>query len=235
MQSDRRVLENKPRLCGLAALLVSAVCVMTAEPAAQVRVEALLAEIGRALEAGDRAHVASLMHYPLTVTFESVRVPLAAPPTLLERFDEVFTPEVRRGLAAALTIDDVNGHARVVAIAVPRPSDDVPGAASRDPRRIAVRAGPRPTRVAGSLASGGTDVYVVFVPKGQLLQVRLDRGRTEAAIAIVNARTGARIPGAGAGGFTGRVTESADYHITVRHTGPVDAPPLPYVLSVSIR
>jgi hypothetical protein len=208
---------------------------MAAEPAGQVRPEPLLAEIGRALQADDRQHVASLMHYPLTVIFESVRIPFASPATLLERFDEVFTPEVRRGLAAALTIERVNGRARVTAIAVPRAADDAPVATSRDPRRIAVRGGPRPTRMSGSLASGGLDTYLVFVQKGQLLQVRLDRGRTEAAIDVVNARTGATVNGAGRGVFAGRVPESADYRISVRHTGPQDAPPLPYLLSVSIR
>jgi hypothetical protein len=192
--------------------------------------------VNHALQADDRDRVASLMHYPLTVTFESVRIPFPGPAALLERFDEVFTLEVRRGLARALTVEQVNGQPRVTAITVLRAREEVTGAATpQDPRRITVRAGPRPTRMSGSLASGGVDTYLVFVPKGQLLQVRLDRGRAEAVIEIANAATGRSVPGATRGGFASRVADSADYRVTVRHTGPADAPPLPYVLSIAIR
>ena len=67
--------------------------------------------------------------------------------------------------------------------------------------------------------------------------MRLDRGRTEAVVEVVNAGTGRRVgPDAAQGAVVSdRVPESADYRISVRYTGPADAAPLPYVLSVSIR
>ena len=221
-------------------LAILAALLATVNSGAQPRTDSVIDEVRRALQADDRERVASMMHYPLPVTFGSVRVPFAGPPALLERFDDVFTPHVRNALITSLTIEVIDGRPRVTAITVPPAGTSASGAATADQRiarRIAVRGGPRPTRMAGSLSSGGVDTYLVFVQKGQLLQVRLDRGRTEAVVEVVNADSGRRIgPEAGKGVVVSdRVPESADYRISVRYTGPADAPPLPYVVSVSIR
>ena len=219
----------------LAALFV------TMTVAAQSPTDSVIEEVRQALQADDRDRVASMMGYPLLVMFGPVRVPFAGPPALLERFDDIFTPEVRNTLATALTVGLVDGQLQVTAITVPRAGTSAGGATDATParaaRRISVRGGPRPTRVAGWLSNGGVDTYLVFVQKGHLLQVRLDRGRTEAAVEVVNARTGVRFgPEARTGALVSdRVPESADYRISVRYAGPADAPALPYVLAVAIR
>jgi hypothetical protein len=227
---------------------------------AQSPVETFLAELNRALQAGDRAAVAAAVHYPLVVSIAAgVRVPFSSASALLERFDEVFTPELRTAVASGatavvetpegfilpnqtVTIARVGGQLRISRIVVPPASaDDASSTATsrvapRGPRRIGVRAGPKPSQFAGSLAAGGTDWYVVFVQRGQLLDVRLQRGRDEAIVRVVNAATGVPVASGAKAAFvvTARAAASADYRIEVQRTSSGDAP-LPYMLSVRVR
>ena len=153
----------------------------------------------RAVGANDRAYVAAQLQYPLTVLIGGFRVPFTTPAAVLERYDDIFTAELKGGLEQQVTIAAVDGGHRITAMAVPRSEPDNPASTgtpapiAREPRRIAVRAGPRPTQFAGSLAAGGTDTYVFFVPKGQLVQVRVDRGGGEAVLDMVHATLGIRI------------------------------------------
>jgi hypothetical protein len=227
---------------------------------AQSEVGTFVVALNRALESGDRAMVAALADYPMTVSIGGVRVPFQSPEALIDRFDEVFTPEVRT--AAALGTSAVTesndsfviaanviavarrgGQFRITSIVVPAPDPNTrlatgssPTSSSRAPRRIGVRAGPKPTQFAGSLVAGSTDSYVVFVQKGQLLDVRLQRGRSEAAVRVVNAATGAPLGARpqGAPVVTARAGTSAEYRIDVQRTTTDDAP-LPYMLAVTLR
>ena len=238
--------------------LIAASVLLTMTVQAQSPIQPFLAELNRALESGDRAAVAALVEYPVTVSIGGVRVPFQSPAALLERFDDVFTPEVRAAVTAGASTETKDGflvaasvvavtrrgaHLKITSIVVPPPDTQTTAATpatdaanSRAPRRIGVRAGPRPTQFAGLLVAGATDSYVVFVQKGQLLDVRLERGRNEAVLRVVNAATGAPL-GARAQGapvVTGRVEASAEYRIDVQRTSSDDAP-LRYMLTVSIR
>ena len=227
---------------------------------AQSPVQTFLADLNRALQAGDRAAVAAAVHYPLVVSIAAgVRVPFANAEALLGRFDEVFTPEVRAAVATGvgaaaetpegfilpnqmLTLRAVGGEMRITGIVVPAATiTDAPARATtpgipREPRRIGVRAGPKPSQFAGSLAAGSSDSFLVFVQKGQLLDVRLQRGRGEAVVRVVNAATGAPLASGAKATFilSARAPASVDYRIDVERTTAGDAP-LPYMLSVTVR
>jgi hypothetical protein len=151
--------------------------------------------------------------------------------------------------ADAVQFGPVNGQFRMTAFVVPAartvtdavvPSHQqtagFPGRS--EPRRLGVRAGPGPTRVAGSLYADSTDTYVIHVPKGQLLSVRLERVRAgEAVLRVVHVGSGEPLnPSAADEGrfVAGRALDSADYRIDVRRNGG-DAAPLPYMLAIGLR
>ena len=214
---------------------------------AQAALQPFLIEIDRALQRGDRAAVAASIRYPVIVSIGGIRVPFQDAETLLDRYEEIFTPELRDLIARgsevvtetregftfgnnALAIARVGSELKISAIVVP-PADPALGASSlsptdraaspREPRRIGLRAGPRPTRFAGSLPAGAADSYIVFVPKGQLLDVRLERVRTEAVVQVADAATGAPLNPRTAQGalvVSGRAPASADYRIAVQRT-----------------
>ena len=146
----------------------------------------------------------------------------------------------------ALRIIVVRGRLGIAAIVVPAGGPLEASLASsseplekRTPRRIAIRVGPRPTQVAGLLAPGATDAFVVWVNRGQRLEVRLERvPMGVAAIKVVNAGTGRALnqsAAESARSVSGRVLEGADYRIEVRRLGTREPGSLPYVLSVSLR
>jgi hypothetical protein len=239
--------------------LITAWVVLALTAHAQSPIQPFMTELNRVLESGDRAAVAALVEYPATVSIGGIRVPFQSPAALVERFDDIFTPELRAAVAPGASITETRdgflvatnvvaitrrgAQLRITSIVVPPPdpqtrtaSSTPAEAAPRAPRRIGLRAGPGPTRLAGLLAAGATDAYLVYVPKGQLLDARLQRGRSEAALRVFNAATGAPL-GAhlnGAPVVTGRVEASAEYRIDVQRTSTGDAP-LPYILAVSIR
>jgi hypothetical protein len=234
---------------------------------AQSTTETFLAELQTALRNGDRTAVAAQIQYPVTVMIGGLRVPFPDAAALLERYDDVFTPALLDTVARAdapaviddqfvigtnaLVIKPIGQRLRIIAIHVPPPgppsvshrplSEAKPTRAARPPgpRRIGIRAGPRPTQIPGALLPGTSDVYMVWVPKGKLLEIRLNRVQGRAAlIRVVHAETGAplnpRIPGA-ARVVSGIATESGDYRIEVRHGEAQDAAPLPYTVSLSLR
>ncbi len=223
---------------------------------AQSTVQPFLFELTRDLQGDNRSAVASRVRYPVVVSIGGLRVPFQDPGALLERYDEIFTRELRDLLARApdvvetpdgfavatnlLTIVRVGAELRIGGIVVP-PAETGAGTVSpREPRRIGLRAGPNPTRFAGLLPSGAADAYVVFVPKGQLLDVRLERVRGEALVRVARADTGAPLnPRVARGALVvaGRAAADGDYRIDVERverTSVGDAD-LPYTLAVSMR
>lgn len=149
--------------------------------------------------------------------------------------------------ANAVAITLVDGRLRIMAIVVPPPdSADVPPvsrsespARRQKPRRITIRVGPRPTQVSGSLIPGVPDAFIVWVNKGQRLEVRVERAPMgAAAVRVVHAGKGTPLnPAASdtARVVSGRVLDGADYRIEVRRLDASEAAPLPYFLSVSLR
>lgn len=109
----------------------------------------------------------------------------------------------------------------------------------QNPRRIGIRIGPRPTQLPGALAAGATDVYLVWIPKGKMLEVRLERVQNRSAVVrVMHAGTGEPLDPRGAEGarvVRGRASEGADYRIAVERTQSDEPGPLPYVLSLSLR
>ncbi len=220
---------------------------------AQPALQLFLVELDRALHRGDRAAVAASIRYPVIVSIGGIRVPFQDAQALLDRYEEIFTPELRdlisRGAEATnntLAVARVGSELKIAAIVVP-PVDPNLGSSSLpptdrvvspgEPRRIGLRAGPRPTRFAGSLPPGAADAYIVFVPKGQLLDVRLERVRGEAIVRVADAATGAPLNPRTAQGalvVTGRAPASADYRIEVQRTSAGESA-LPYMLAVSMR
>ena len=137
-----------------------------------------LAELQRAVQADDRRAIAGMLHYPITISIAGLRVPFADAATLLDRYDDIFNPPLRDEIARAsisqgvvigandIAIDVVGGAFRITRITVPEYTGTPPAAGQeREPRRIAIRVGPRPMQVSGVLANGATDVWIVFLPK----------------------------------------------------------------------
>lgn len=149
--------------------------------------------------------------------------------------------------ADAIRIRLVGGRLRITAIVVPpadpgdlSPASGTEGPARRqEPRRIAIRVGPRPTQLAGSLIPGVPDAFIVWVNKGQRLEVRLERAPVgAAALRVMHAGKGTPFnPAASdrARVVAGRALDGAEYRIEVRRLEAGEAPPLPYLLSVSLR
>jgi hypothetical protein len=167
-----------------------------------------------------------------------------------DRKEVTVIPDAYLVGGSELVITQVNGQLRITSISVPQSAGEADttapsvgssaGAArTHEPRRIAIRVGPRATQVAGLLARDAIDSFILYLPKGQLAGVRLERVPAGAAvIRVVHARTGA-ILGARAsadGRFvSGRPAEGADYRIEVRRIDNADEAPLPYMLSLTLR
>lgn len=147
-----------------------------------------------------------------------------------------------------MIIERVGGHLRIVSMAVPRVEDAVPGttasaastsaAIPQAPRRVSIRVGPKPTQVAGSLAIDAVDSYLVFVPKGHTLGVRIERAPAGTAIIrVTHARTGAPLNPKMVEGrvVSGAAADGADYRIEVRRLADSDTSPLPYMLALTVR
>ena len=197
-----------------------------------------------------------MIRYPITVSIGGVRVPFADATAFLARYDDIFTPELRDSIARRgedVVIAEVDGQLRITSITVPRFADGAvaPGPASpaadsnaitatRKPatRRIAIRVGPRPTQIPGTLVRDTVDTFVLYLPEGKLASVRLERVPAGAAsIRVVHARTGAPLGArtSADGRFvSGRPTEDGDYRIEVRRIGD-DEGHLPYMLSLALR
>jgi hypothetical protein len=149
-----------------------------------------------------------------------------------------------------IVIAAVEGQLRITSITVPHfATHETPvvplvensksPARRQEPRRVAIRIGPRPTQIPGLLGRDATDVFILFLPKGKLADVRLTRMPAGAAVLrVVHARTGTPLGArtSADGRFvSGRPAEDADYRIEVHRIGNGDAMPLPYMLSLSLR
>ena len=220
-------------------------------------VDAFLSQLQRASQANDRSTVVALVRYPIIISIGGLRVPVADAASFLERYDDIFNAPLRDAIARGSAIDTqlivvapVEGHLRIATITVPQfagggtavgPPADVPKGTIRkqEPRRIAIRVGPRPTQIPGLLTRDAADVFTVFLPKGRLAAIRLERVRVGAAvISVVHARTGAALGArtSADGRFvSGRPTEDGDYRVEVRRTEGGDDGHLPYMLSLSFR
>ena len=143
----------------------------------------------------------------------------------------------------------MEGQLRITAITVPpfasggsaaAPADAPTGTARKqEPRRVAIRVGPRPTQIPGLLARDATDSLILYLPKGRLASVRLERVPVGAAvIRVVHAATGTPLvarTSADGRFISGRPSENGDYRIEVRRTDKTDEAHLPYMLSLSLR
>ena len=234
------------------ALCLVAPAIASAQPA-----DAFFAQLQRAVQAGDRPAVVGAIRYPITVAIAGLRVPFKDAASVLERYDDIFTPALRESIARGsqdITVALIDGQWRITGITVPHvvPEAAARVDASRDvprkqpstpptaaPRRVSIRVGPRPTQIPGLLAHGATDVLIVYLPKGKLATVRLERVPVGAAvIRVVHAASGAPLgERAAAGGrlASGRPSESAEYKIEVRRVDNTDAAHLPYTVSLSLR
>jgi len=89
------------------------------------------------------------------------------------------------------------------------------------------------------LAPGATDSVMLFLPKGKVAAIRLERVPAGAAvIRVVHARTGVPLSGRAStdGRFvSGRPAEDGDYRVDVQRTENGDETHLPYMLSLSLR
>ena len=238
-------------------LRAALIALLLLAPAADLRAQspdALLSQLRRAVQADDRAAVAALIRFPITIGMVGLRVPFKDAPALLERYDDIFTPALRESIARGsqdITVGIVDGQPRITAITVPHvPAEASPavappiepsrGAALRaGPRRVSIRVGPRPTQIPGVLARGATDVLIVYLPKARLASVRLERVPAgKATIRVVHTATGAPLGtrAAADGRFvSGRPSENGEYRIEVRRTDDTDEGHLPYMLSLSLR
>jgi hypothetical protein len=215
--------------------------------------DVFLTQLRRATQADDRVAVAGMIRFPITVGILGLRVPFTDAPALLERYEDIFTPALRESIARGsedITVEIIDGQPRITGITVPHasaeavgpataPAEPSRGAGKKAERRVSIRVGPRPTQIPGLLARGATDVLIVYLPKGRLASVRLERVPAgTAVIRVVHARTGAPLAeraGADARFVSGRPAENAEYRIEVRRTDNTDEGYFPYMLSLSLR
>jgi hypothetical protein len=236
-------------------LRAALVAVVLLAPASVSRAQdAFLVQLRRAVQADDRAAVAAMMQFPITVRIEGLRVPFKDAAAFLERYEDIFTPALRGSIARGsqdITVERLDGQPRITGITVPNPSAEAspPGAVpvepsrgsaqKAEPRRVSIRVGPRPTQIPGVLAQGATEVLLLYLPKGKLASVRLERVPAGAAvIRVVHATTGAPLGARGAADgrlVTGRPAENGEYRIEVRRMDNTDPAHLPYMLSLSLR
>jgi hypothetical protein len=248
-------------MCVLAALLTTEAQERTSTPPT-LQLDTFFAQLQRAVAMDDRAAVAAMMRYPITISIGGLRVPFGNAASVLDRYDDIFNPSLRAAIARAsaatypgtgVVIEPAGGRLSITSIVVPHFIDGsqasaaaAPDEASRggavrkqEPRRVAIRVGPRPTQIPGLLSRGATDSLVIFLPKGKLAAIRLERVPAGAAVVrVVHATTGvplsARVSTDGRF-VSGRAAEDGDYRIDVQRTENADEAHLPYMLSLSLR
>lgn len=184
--------------------------------------DALLGTLRRAAARDDRAGVAALVQFPITVLVGGLRVPIRDAAEFVAQYDVLLTPLLKdviaRGpvgttdggltIGSYVTIRSIGGVWKITNLTVPRTPEsasagpprapDIPARPAapprRQPRRLLFRAGQPTIQVAGTLARGATESYVTWAAKNRLLEVRVDgvRGR-EVVARIVDAKTGAAL------------------------------------------
>jgi hypothetical protein len=180
-----------------------------------------LRDLQRGVARDDRAAVASLIRYPLTVLAGGVRIPMTDNASLLQSYDVVFSPALKALIADAaipvagrpapttpvivtahlvtigldaVRIEPVGGELRITRITMPAaaPSPESGGAAGR-PARAPERLvlDVGEIRRAGALGSGERDVYLLPAKKNRLLEVRINGVNGRDIVARIVRATGA--------------------------------------------
>jgi hypothetical protein len=252
------------RPTALALCLCASVIVVRAQQPARsadtAQREAFLSQLQAAVAADDRRAVAAMIRYPIAISIGGLRVPFADAAGVVDRYDDIFTPPLCEAIARAsvqtivrdIGISAIDGRLRITSIVVPDHTGDASpaapapaetarsgGARKQEPRRVAIRVGPRPTQIPGLLARGATDTLILFLPKGKQAAIRLERVPVgTATIRVVHARAGVPLGtrvSADGRFVSGRAPADGDYRIEVQRTPGADEAYLPYMLSLSLR
>jgi len=222
---------------------------------ADSRLETFLAGVQRACTRGDRAALAAMVEYPLTVFAGGWNIPVKDRAAFLKSYDAFFTDDVKEAIAGASTrlriepnvsflpfgnvlrIKPIAGSFRIVAIVMPPPGTRV-RAARRETTRVSFPARQDWMAFAGSLAAGEHETYVVRARRNELLEVRIDGFAGRAIVAHVFDPAGAALDARARDGtrvWAGRVPADGDYRIDVVRTTRDGEPALVYKLTVTRR
>lgn len=234
----------------------------------QEEVRRFLRELQRSVASDDRVAVSRLMHYPLTVWAAGVRIPIRDSAALLQYYDAVFASALKDVIARAelprdgrpapaiavrispsdvviqantITIERVGDHLKVTRLSVPpapvgRGKAGLPSKPPREPTRIMM--GLRTVQLAGFLAEGERDSYVIWADKNQLLEVRISGVRQRDVVArIVRLKTQDPLDARAREGtrtWVGRIPDSGEYRIDVVRVGR-GREPMSYALIMRLR
>jgi hypothetical protein len=163
-----------------------------------------LEELQRSVARDDRAAVAALVRYPLTVLAGTVRIPIADAAALMQNYDVVFSPELRSLIARAaiparggsrpavsvsitdvitiavdvIRIERVGEALKITRISAPlgAPSAVSAPGSNRGNRNEVQRLilGVGRLQRSGALGPGERDAYVLWARKNQLLEIRIN-------------------------------------------------------------
>lgn len=155
--------------------------------------------------------LASMFKFPASVRSGGITLPIANSAALAKTFDTVFTPELgcalekeegsggRPGEGARKEDDGVSiGHGAVhlqpsgdsfAIVRIDEPAGAAPAAPRAKPRAVDVPAGQ--VQLAGNIAAGGADRYIVSARQGDVLQARVERFQGRAiGVRVVDVKTG---------------------------------------------
>lgn len=213
--------------CGVVALSLLAIVIpgQVDERSAATFVRGLQQAVAR----NDRAAVAAMIRYPLTVFAGGIRIPVSDASDLVRSYEAVFSPALTLVIAQAtlpgrqpgagtivvengrvmiagdaVEIQPVGGRLLITGIHAPLAASSSRSAggqraATRQPRRISIGFG----RIEhlGTLRPGERDAYVLSARKNQMLDLRLTgvSGR-DVVLEIVHAKTRAPIDAKARGG-----------------------------------
>lgn len=221
-----------------------------------------VAALQQAVARNDRAAVAGMVRYPLTVTAGGLQIPVSDAKTFVKLYDTVMSSTIRQIIArarvpeagknspaavrtsgggmtfdSAVTVGPAAGGFRITGLNVP------PGEQSKTPgepveRQLTFRVG-QPTQVSGSLAPGGRDRFVFYAVRGALVDARLSGvpGRS-VLLRVLDAGSGKAVDAradAGTRVWTGRVGADGSYRIEVVRQPETGNDPLIYTMSVAVK
>ena len=228
---------------------------LSAAPQTDQRLDAFLATVQRLCARGDRAALAGLVQYPLTVFAGGWNIPVKDRAAFLQYYDALFTDDVKASIASAsprlrfdpaaaflpfgnvLRIKPAGGSFRIVAIVMPPPGHRV-RAARRETVRVSFPARQDWTAYAGSLAVGEHESYIVRAKRNEFLEVRIAGFAGRAIVAHVLDAAGSAVDARAREGtrvWAGRVPAEGDYRIDVGRTTRDGVPALVYRLTVTLR
>lgn len=229
--------------------------VLWAAPPADTRLEMFLAGVQRACTRGDRAALASMVQYPLTVFAGGWNIPVKDRAAFLQSYDAFFTEDVKEAIAGASTkvriepnvsflpfgnvlrIKPAGGSFRIVAIVMPPPGQRL-RAARRETIRVSFPPRQDWTAYAGSLAAGEHESYTVRAKRNEFLEIRIDGFAGRAIVAHLLDEAGAALDARARDGtrvWAGRVPADGNYRIDVVRATRDGDPALVYRLTVTLR